>query len=591
MFKSQGLFSSVPCPSSPCTLQHCIFNHQPLVESTGQTALGSSAQVLIISPDRTSLSDGQRSHKRRIIEVSSATSSHDHTILQHGQAEVGQAPTALSSASASSSASSSAAANMLGILPRDTNHCGHGKDHVLTFNKSTTSTKVDTKRKYTETFNLAAQEFKPSKMISAGITVPPTPLQDTAVPASINNNVRRVPLDMIYKAYKELYSSLPGSVSLASRDAAKEELFIAKSSPNAQTYTVGWRQYYARLKKRDSVTSVTDACTMYELERRKLQAERAAKWNAPLTWNELSLLVHSPEELSRWGYITGYPPLKPYNPDELVACDRCTTVFTPKTRTQYPCISHWGKLNGSSKHGLAADFSDKTWTCCQANVGRRGCYHHPCHVRKVSNPGELMAIRPFIELEPFIEGTHLPVVSLDCEMAYTLNGMELVRLTVLDNSDRLVFDVLVRTEAEITDYNTRFSGITKEMLETQNTVSFEEAIELLKLYVSSTTIIMGHGLENDLVALRLIHLKVIDTALMYPHPRGRPYRLGLKDLVKRETGLDVQTAGADGHSSVEDAAAASLLIRKKARMSVFPGHGKVKVGGHDGGDGNHSTTL
>ena len=202
-----------------------------------------------------------------------------------------------------------------------------------------------------------------------------------------------------------------------------------------------------------------------------------------------------------------------------------------------------------------------------------------------------MAIRPFIELDPFVEGQHLSVVSLDCEMAYTLNGMELVRLTVLDNSDRLVFDVLVRAEAQITDYNTRFSGITAEMLESNPTVSFDEAIELLKMYVSRTTIILGHGLENDLIAMRLIHLKVIDTALMYPHPRGRPYRLGLKHLVKREMGVDVQTAGAEGHSSVEDAAAASLLIRKKARLSVFPGHGKVKVGGQEGGEDDESVSL
>jgi RNA exonuclease 1 len=172
----------------------------------------------------------------------------------------------------------------------------------------------------------------------------------------------------------------------------------------------------------------------------------------------------------------------------------------------------------------------------------------------------------------------MSVVSLDCEMSYTLNGMELVRLTVLDHRDQLVFDVLVRPESEITDFNSRFSGITKDMFEMQLTVSFEEAIEMLKYYVSRTTIIIGHGLENDLNVLRLIHHHVIDTAILYPHPRGRPYRNGLKDLVKRETGLDVQTAGEHGHSSFEDAAAASLLVRKKARISVFPGNGRVKIG-------------
>lgn len=45
-------------------------------------------------------------------------------------------------------------------------------------------------------------------------------------------------------------------------------------------------------------------------------------------------------------------------------------------------------------------------------------------------------------------------------MAYTTMAMELVRVTVLDEDDRLVFDLLVRPEGEIYDLNTRFSGIT-----------------------------------------------------------------------------------------------------------------------------------
>jgi len=163
-------------------------------------------------------------------------------------------------------------------------------------------------------------------------------------------------------------------------------------------------------------------------------------------------------------------------------------------------------------------------------------------------------------------------------MAYTTNGMELIRVTVLDDNDRPVFDLLVRPEGEIYDFNTRFSGITHDIFAEQVTVSFDEALEMLKHYVSRETIILGHGLENDLLALRVLHFCVVDTALVFPHPRGRPYRLGLKDLMKRETGLDIQTAGKDGHSSVEDAAAASLLVRKKIREDAFPGFGEVKLG-------------
>ena len=37
--------------------------------------------------------------------------------------------------------------------------------------------------------------------------------------------------------------------------------------------------------------------------------------------------------------------------------------------------------------------------------------------------------------------------------------------------------------------------------------------------VSAETILVGHGLENDLAALKLLHARCMDTALLFPHPR------------------------------------------------------------------------
>jgi RNA exonuclease 1 len=378
---------------------------------------------------------------------------------------------------------------------------------------------------------------------------------------------------MLHKAYKELYNTLPEGADLAARDAALEEVYIAKSSRNVQTYQVSWKQVFARLKKRPGPTSAKGACTLYELEARRVERERRLRWGQPLTPAELAPLIPSRDELTRWGYITRYPRPDAFNPSEMAMCHRCTTMFTPQTRTQYPCISHWGKLVGTS------DSADgKVWSCCHTLIGARGCTNHPCHVRKVDNPGQLAAICPFVTLDGYVEGQHLPVVSLDCEMAYTTMGMELVRVTVLDDNDHLVFDLLVRPEGEIYDFNTRYSGITPQQFESRVTVSFDEAREMLRHYVSADTIIIGHGLENDLVALRILHFSLVDTALVFPHPRGRPYRLGLKDLLVRECGLEIQTAGEEGHDSVEDAGAASLLVRKRVRADAFPGYGQVHVG-------------
>lgn len=38
------------------------------------------------------------------------------------------------------------------------------------------------------------------------------------------------------------------------------------------------------------------------------------------------------------------------------------------------------------------------------------------------------------------------------------------------------------------------------------------------------------SLENDLRALRLLHDQVIDTAIVFPHDKGAPYRRALRDM-------------------------------------------------------------
>src|ERR1700731_2252637 len=73
MFKSQGLFSSLPCPSSPCFLQNCVFTHPSPTSASAAPEHNSS--VAAVSADRSSPADEGRSRKRRFIEVSK--SSHD----------------------------------------------------------------------------------------------------------------------------------------------------------------------------------------------------------------------------------------------------------------------------------------------------------------------------------------------------------------------------------------------------------------------------------------------------------------------------------------------------------------------------------
>jgi DNA polymerase III epsilon subunit-like protein len=75
-------------------------------------------------------------------------------------------------------------------------------------------------------------------------------------------------------------------------------------------------------------------------------------------------------------------------------------------------------------------------------------------------------------------------------------------------------------------------------------------------------ILVGHSLDSDLRALRVIHTRVADTSLSFPHPSGLPYRLSLRALAKTQLGLTIQAGhGKGGHDSAEDANAALDLIR------------------------------
>lgn len=123
----------------------------------------------------------------------------------------------------------------------------------------------------------------------------------------------------------------------------------------------------------------------------------------------------------------------------------------------------------------------------------------------------------------------LLVAAIDCEMCDTQLGLELTRLSVVDVFGTVKLDVLVKPELPILDYRTQYSGITEELLNPV-TVSLAQAQVALMRLVSAETVLIGHSLENDLYCLNMSHRVCVDTALLYPHPKGFPLRRKLKIL-------------------------------------------------------------
>lgn len=293
-------------------------------------------------------------------------------------------------------------------------------------------------------------------------------------------------------------------------------------------------------------------------------------------------------------------------------CDRCQQRFQvfPGRReedgaltTGGSCTFHWGKTYIVSKQPGDRTRQPKRYQCCSQEVGDSvGCFTQSHHVFKTSDPKRLASVLQFAETPENVLAPTNRAVAFDCEMGYTVYGLELVRLTATSwPTGEELLDVLVRPLGEILDLNSRYSGVWPEDLaqaqpwsasddsapsksgdeygseegevkppkkKLKIVSSPEVARDLLFSLIAPTTPLIGHGLENDLNAVRIVHPTLIDTVLLYPHKVGLPYRNGLKMLMDVHLGRKIQQETGPkmlGHDSAEDARAAGDLVRLKLR--------------------------
>ena len=218
------------------------------------------------------------------------------------------------------------------------------------------------------------------------------------------------------------------------------------------------------------------------------------------------------------------------------------------------------------------------------------------------------------------------LLAIDCEMVLVrgttmVDGgwplvKQLARVAVVDEEGSTLLDELVIPERPVVDYLTRYSGMSRELLETAS-LTFDEVRSRVRELIgagAANVALVGHSLECDLHALRLTvpthgGPMVLDTSLLYPlrcHHNGPPSKAALRNLtvthLKREIqqskdhavapgaagggggkpgrsggapmgsggggGGGVTTEAGHGHSPVEDALAALEL----ARLKLTRGH-------------------
>ncbi|CAK68222.1 unnamed protein product (macronuclear) [Paramecium tetraurelia] len=152
------------------------------------------------------------------------------------------------------------------------------------------------------------------------------------------------------------------------------------------------------------------------------------------------------------------------------------------------------------------------------------------------------------------------IFAIDCEMVQTENRLELARVSIVDYNYRVVLDILVKPQTIILDYNTKYSGITEEML-SNVTITLAEAQKMVKSILDEESILIGHSLENDLNALQMIHHKCVDTSVLYMTESNR--KQSLKNLAHKYLNLSIQK---DTHDSNEDAKIALSLAKLRIEI-------------------------
>ncbi|XP_027654094.1 RNA exonuclease 1 homolog isoform X3 [Falco biarmicus] len=237
-------------------------------------------------------------------------------------------------------------------------------------------------------------------------------------------------------------------------------------------------------------------------------------------------------------------------------CCRCGTEYMVSASgsciRKEECVHHWGRLR---KQRVPGGW-ETHYSCCSGAVGSPGCQVAKQHVhdgRKESLDG---FVKTFEKL-PTTEG-YPGIYALDCEMCYTKQGLELTRVTVINSDLKVVYDTFVKPDTKVVDYNTRFSGVTEEDLENTSITLRDVQAVLLNMF-SADTILIGHSLESDLFALKLIHGTVVDTAIVFPHRLGLPYKRALRTLMADYLKRIIQD-NVEGHDSSEDARACMELM-------------------------------
>ncbi|CAG5112033.1 Oidioi.mRNA.OKI2018_I69.chr2.g6292.t1.cds [Oikopleura dioica] len=82
-------------------------------------------------------------------------------------------------------------------------------------------------------------------------------------------------------------------------------------------------------------------------------------------------------------------------------------------------------------------------------------------------------------------------------MVRTRKRQELARVSLVNEDEEVVVDMFVKPRSKVIDYQTKYSGITPQLLE-NCTNDLNSATKTIRNFVKAKDILVGHDIKNDL---------------------------------------------------------------------------------------------
>jgi hypothetical protein len=166
-------------------------------------------------------------------------------------------------------------------------------------------------------------------------------------------------------------------------------------------------------------------------------------------------------------------------------------------------------------------------------------------------------------------------VVIDCEMVEDANGYRMLAyLSAIDFfTGEVLINNFVKPTEKVENWKTEFSGVTPALMSCACAAGeairgWQAARQRVWEFTDADTVLVGHSLNCDLDVLGLIHLNVVDSAILTSEtalppasPTEKLRRMwSLKTLAKDFMKRDIQS-GRSGHSALEDAFATRDVVQ------------------------------